>query len=121
MEYFSFSLLVDYNIWGCQVVSDMSVSKTSPGNAASNAGRRNLPSWISSQENENESRGKKAAEACEGEKSNEGGKAKQAKGHAAKENNKTSASSSATTNFSKLLVLNKKLGWDSVNFHGYVI
>ncbi|KAF3450797.1 hypothetical protein FNV43_RR06886 [Rhamnella rubrinervis] len=77
----------------------MSVSKRSPGNA----GKRNLPSWMSSQGNENESRGKKAAGPCEGDESNEGGKAKQAKGHAAKENNKTSASSSATTNFSKLL------------------
>ena len=99
----------------------MSVSKRSSGNAASNAGRRNLPSWMSSQDNESESCGKKAAGACEGEESNEGGKAKQAKGHAAKENSKTSASSSATTNFSKLLVLNKKLGWDFVNFHGYVV
>lgn len=94
----------------------MSVSKRSPGNAASNAGKRNLPSWVSSQESENESGGKKAAGACEGEESNEGGKAKQAKEHAAKEKSKTSASSSATANFSKLLVLNQNLGWNFVNF-----
>ncbi|XP_015869343.3 DNA-repair protein XRCC1 [Ziziphus jujuba] len=91
----------------------MSCSKKSPGNSGKNAGKRNLPSWMSCQGNENESCGKKQAGASQGEESNGGGNTKQAKGHSkqctgsgstsAKENSKTSASSSAATNFSKLL------------------
>lgn len=102
----------------CQRVSDMSFSKKSPGNFGNNAGKRNLPSWMSSQENKNESFEKKPAGDCQGEESNGSGKTKQAKGHgkqctgsgstSAKENSKTSATSSAATNFSKLLVLNHK-------------
>ncbi|CAL9010269.1 unnamed protein product [Prunus brigantina] len=74
----------------------MSHSKTSQGDGSNNAGKRNLPSWMSSRDSESESVGKKPTRAGECEESDEGAKPRLAKGRGG-------ASSSGTTKFSKLM------------------
>ncbi|XP_021829109.1 DNA-repair protein XRCC1 isoform X1 [Prunus avium] len=74
----------------------MSHSKTSQGDGPNNAGKRNLPSWMSARDNESESIGKKPTRAGECEESDEGAKPRLAKGRGG-------ASSSGTTKFSKLM------------------
>lgn len=75
-------------------VFDMSDTKKKTGGGST----RNLPSWMSSRENDDKSSGKKPTGDGEGDESNEGEKPKQAKGHG--------KGHIGTTNFSKLLVLN---------------
>ncbi|CAN6707067.1 unnamed protein product [Malus baccata var. baccata] len=84
----------------------MSHSKGSQGNGSDKAGKRSLPSWISSRDNETESPEKKLTGAAEGEESNEEGKPGVARGRGgmpSKDIKKSSASSSGTANFSKLM------------------
>lgn len=93
---------------GFKLLVKMSHSKLSQGNGSDKAGKRSLPSWISSRDNESESPGKKLTGAAEGEESNEEGKPRVARGRGgtpSKDIKKSSASSSGTANFSKLMVL----------------
>ncbi|KAA8541838.1 hypothetical protein F0562_022990 [Nyssa sinensis] len=92
----------------------MSDSRTSPNNGANKAKRRNLPSWMSSRENESESHGKKPADVGIHVESNEGETAEQAKERGKahpvstpskrnERNGRSSALSLDKRNFSKLL------------------
>lgn len=88
----------------------MSHSKTSQGNGASKAGNRNLPSWMGSRDNESGSPDEKKPNGDgEGEERNEGERPRQGKGRRitpSKDINsckKSGASSSGTTDVSKLL------------------
>lgn len=88
----------------------MSDPDTSPSNGANKTKKRNLPSWMSSRQNvSNHDRMKRTSVGSPNE-SDEGEKHKQAKGGGEphlKENEtsgQSSASISASTNFSKLLV-----------------
>ncbi|KAL5576385.1 hypothetical protein UlMin_018084 [Ulmus minor] len=74
----------------------MSASKPSQGGAASEAGKRNLPSWM----NKSESDGKKPTGVPENEESNQVEKPKKAKAQSAKE---VGNSKKSSANFSKLL------------------
>lgn len=88
---------------------DMSDTKKSLGSGGNKGGKRNLPSWMSSRENDSKSGGNGDSEA---EESNEGEKPKEVKGRGkggkgsapSKESAKNdSVSSLPATNFSKLL------------------
>ncbi|PRQ50817.1 putative BRCT domain-containing protein [Rosa chinensis] len=70
-------------------------------NGANKPGNRNLPSWVSSRDNESESPEKKPNGDGEGEERKEGQKPTQGKGRGSSKN--SGASSSGTTNVSKLL------------------
>lgn len=93
------------------MVFDMSDTKKSLGSGGNKGGKRNLPSWMSSRENDGKSGGNGDSEA---EESNEGEKPKEVKGRGkggkgnppSKESAKNdSVSSLPATNFSKLLVI----------------
>lgn len=93
------------------MVFDMSDTKKSLGSGGNKGGKRNLPSWMSSRENDGKSGGNGDSEA---EESNEGKKPKEVKGRGkggkgntpSKESAKNdSVSSLPATNFSKLLVI----------------
>ncbi|THG21345.1 hypothetical protein TEA_016556 [Camellia sinensis var. sinensis] len=92
----------------------MSNSKVNPSIGAHKNVRRNLPSWMSSAENENKSEGKKPADVGLHEENNEGKTAKQAKecskpcsdstpSKKIESNQKSSPSRLVATNFSKLM------------------
>jgi hypothetical protein len=98
------------------VVFDMSDTKKSSGSGGKKSGTRNLPSWMSSRENDSKSGGKKPTEDSEGEESNEGEKPKEAKGRGrggkgstpskeSENRENDSVSGLPATNFSKLLVI----------------
>ena len=94
----------------------MSDSKASPSNVANKNVRRNLPSWMSSRENESKSHGKKLDDVDEHEENDGSKTATQVKdcdkprsgstpSKKTESNRKLSPSSFGATNFSKLLVL----------------
>lgn len=96
------------------MVFDMSDTKKSSGSGGKKSGTRNLPSWMSSRENDSKSGGKKPTEDSEGEESNEGEKPKEAKGRGRGGKGSTPSKESENrendsvlglpaTNFSKLL------------------
>lgn len=94
------------------MVFDMSDTKKSLGSGGNKGGKRNLPSWMSSRENDSKSGGNGDSEV---EESNEGEKPKEVKGCGSKggkgstpskESAKNdSVSSFPAMNFSKLLVI----------------
>lgn len=111
-----FSAIFYWNSLRDLVVFDMSDTKKSSGSGGKKSGTRNLPSWMSSRENDSKSGGKKPTEDSEGEESNEGEKPKEAKGRGrggkgstpskeSKNRENDSVSGLPTTNFSKLLVI----------------
>lgn len=83
----------------------MSDSNTSSGNGNNKTQKRNLPSWMTSSENESNSHGKKPTDTDENEENQKYEKTKQAKGRDKAHNGSSLASSSRANNFSKLLVL----------------
>lgn len=84
---------------------DMSDSNTSSGNGNNKTQKRNLPSWMTSSENESNSHGKKPTDTDENEEYQKDEKTKQAKGRDKAHNGSSLASSLRANNFSKLLVL----------------
>ncbi|KAK9229219.1 hypothetical protein WN944_022178 [Citrus x changshan-huyou] len=81
----------------------MSDSNTSSGNGNNKTQKRNLPSWMTSSENESNSHGKKPTDTDENEEYQKDEKTKQAKGRDKAHNGSSLASSSRANNFSKLL------------------
>ncbi|ESR40334.1 DNA-repair protein XRCC1 [Citrus sinensis] len=94
------------DLYGTSVLNsefDMSDSNTSSGNGNNKTQKRNLPSWMTSSENESNSHGKKPTDTDENEEYQKDEKTKQAKGRDKAHNGSSLASSLRANNFSKLL------------------